>query len=261
MTRLFAYLRRDFTEDVRHRFSFALDLFDALVLLAAVFLFSRGLEGARTSGYEPFGFLFVGLAVNGALSVCLICFAQSVRGSRAGGTLRATLIMPTSAPVQVLSSAAYPMLRGIVDAGLHLLMAMLLGLSLSRANIPGVLLVFLLGLAAASAVGIASAAFAVVFRRGDPLLWLIGVTGLLLGGVFYPVDQLPAALRWIAWITPVAPAVAAMRPLLLDGAPLAAVSSPVMALTAYAVAGVPASLALFNAAVHHARRTAGIRET
>lgn len=261
MRLLLAYLRRDFNEDVRYRLSFVLDLIDALVLLAAVFLLSRGLGNVQTGGYETFAFLFVGLAVNGALSVCLICFAVSVRGARAGGTLRATLIMPTPASVQVLSSAAYPILRGAIDAVLHTAAAVLLGLSLTEANVPGALLVFVLGLAAASAVGIASAAFAVVFRRGDPLLWLIGVTGLLLGGVFYPVDQLPAALRAIAWITPVAPAVAAMRPLLLDGAPLAAVGSPVMALAAYAVAGVPLSLALFKAALHHARRTAGIRET
>lgn len=261
MTRLLAFLRRDFTEDIRYRFSFVLDLVDALVLVAAVFLFSSGLQQVRASGYEAFPFLFVGLAVNGALSVCLICFAVSVRGARAGGTLRATLIMPTRASVQVLSSAAYPVLRGVLDAALHLTLAAVLGLSLARANVPGALLVFGLALAAASAVGIASAAFAVAFRRGDPLLWLIGVTGLLLGGVFFPVDQLPAALRMLSWITPVTPALAAMRPLLLDGAPLAAVLSPVTALAAYAVAGVPLSLALFNAAVHHARRTAGIRET
>lgn len=261
MTRLFAYLRRDFSEDIRYRLSFALELIDALVLLAAVFLFSRGLQNVRTSGYEPFAFLFVGLAVNAALSVCLICFAQSVRGARAGGTLRATLIMPTPASVQVLSSAAYPIIRGAIDAALHLAAATLLGLSLAGANVPAALLVFALGLAAASAVGIASAAFAVVFRRGDPLLWLIGVTGLLLGGVFYPVDRLPEALRAISWITPVAPALAAMRPLLLDGVSIAQVWSPVLALAAYAVVGVPLSLALFNAAVHHARRTAGIRET
>ena len=261
MRRLLAYLRRDLFEDIRHRLSFALELVDALVLLAAVFLFSRGLGLARTSGYDPFAFLFAGLAVNGALTECLACFAQTVRGARAGGTLRATLIMPTAPSVQALSAAAYPFLRGLVDAALHLAAALALGLSLTHANLAGALLVFLLGLAAASAVGIASAAFAVVFKRGDPLLWLIGVTGLLAGGVFYPVDQLPGVLRAVAWITPVARALAAMRPLLLDGASLAQVSSPVLALAAYAVAGVPLALVLFNRAVHHARRTATIRET
>lgn len=261
MKRLVAYLRRDLYEDLRYRLSFALELADALVLLTAVFLFSRGFGSARTGGYDPFAFLFAGLAVNGAMTVCLACFAQSVRGSRAGGTLRATLIMPTPPVVQALSSAAYPFLRGLLDAGLHLAAAAAFGLSFSDANIPAALLVFVLGLAAASAIGIASAAFAVVFRRGDPLLWLIGVTGLLLGGVFYPVEQLPDALRAIAWITPVAPALAAMRPLLFDGVALSQVASPILALAAYAVAGVPISLVLFNRAIHHARRTGTIRET
>ena len=261
MRLLAAFLRRDFADDMSYRLTFAIELLDAIVLLAGVFLLSRGLGPSAIAGYDPFPFLFVGLAVNAALSVCLACFTLSVRGTRADGMLRVALLMPTPPWVQVLGSAAYPFLRGFVDAALHLTAAVLLGLSLSSANLPAALLVFVLGLAAASAVGIASAAFAIVFKRGDPLLWLIGVASLVLGGVFYPVDQLPAVLRAIGWATPVAPALAAMRPLLLDGAPLGAVWPAVAALSAYAAAGIPLSLFLFNAAVRHARRRGTIKET
>ena len=55
-----AYLRRDLADDLSHRLTFAIELFDALVLLVAVFLFSRGLAGAHASGYDAFAFLFVG---------------------------------------------------------------------------------------------------------------------------------------------------------------------------------------------------------
>lgn len=256
-----AYLRRDFADDLAHRLTFVLELIDGLILLAAVFLLSRGLTGMQASGYEPFAFLFVGLAVNAALNVCLACFAVSVRGSRADGILRVSMILPTPVSKQVLASAVYPILRGIFDAALHLAAASLFGLSLAGANLPGALLVFLIGLAAAASLGIVSAAFAVVFRRGDPLLWLISVISLVLGGVFYPVDQLPALLRTIAWVTPVAPALAAMRPLLLDGAALSAVAPALGALTVYAAAGIPISLLLFSAAVRHARRRGTIKDT
>lgn len=261
MRLLAAFLRRDFADDMSYRLTFLIELLDAMVLLAGLFLLSRGLGPASIAGYAPFPFLFVGLAVNTALSVCLTCFTMSVRGSRAHGMLRVALLTPTPPWAQVLGSAAYPFLRGLVDAALHLSAAVLLGLALSSANLPGALLVFVLGLAAASAVGIASAAFAVVFKRGDPLLWLIGVVSLVLGGVFYPVDHLPPVLRAIGWATPVAPALAAMRPLLLDGASLGSVSSAVAALSVYAMAGIPLSLVLFNAAVHHARKQGSIKET
>ncbi len=261
MRLLGAFLRRDFAGDMSYRLTFIIELLDALVLLAGVFLLSRGLGPSAIGGYAPFPFLFVGLAVNAALSVCLACFTQSVRGTRAHGMLRVLLLTPTPPWAQVMGSAAYPFLRGLVDAALHLAAAVLLGLALRSANLPGALLVFALGLAAASAVGIASAAFAVVFKRGDPLLWMIGVVSMVLGGVFYPVDQLPPLLRAIGWATPVAPALAAMRPLLLDGASLGAVWPAVAALSAYALAGVPLSLILFNAAVRHAQRRGTIKET
>lgn len=256
-----AFVRRDLADDIAHRLTFVLELVDGLVLLAAAFLLSRGLSGLHASGYAPFPFLFVGLAVNTALMVCLGCFAVAIRGARAHGILLATIVAPVPLHRQVLASAVYPVLRGLFDAGLHLAAAMLLGLSLASANIGGALIVLALGLAAASALGILAAAFAIVFRRGDPLLWLIGVIGLVFGGVFYPVDQLPPLAAAVAWITPVAPALAAMRPLLLDGAPLGDVAGAVAALAVYAAAGIPLSLAIFKAAVRHARRQGTIRDT
>jgi ABC-2 type transport system permease protein len=261
MRLLAACFRRDLADDLSYRLTFIIELLDTLVLLAGVFLFSRGLGLARTSGYAPFPFLFVGLAVNTALTTCLVSFASSIRGSRAHGTLRALMLAPAPPAAQVLASAAYPFFRGTLDAGLHVLMAVLFGLSLSQANVPGALLVFLLALAAASSIGIAAGAFAVVFKRGDPLLWLVGVVSLMLGGVFYPVDMLPPALAAVAWITPIAPALAAMRPLLLDGVPIQAVATPVIVLALYGAIGVPASLLLLNTAVRHARRRGTIKDT
>lgn len=261
MRLLLAYLSRDAADDIAFPLTFIIEIGDALVLLAAVLLFARGLGPAEIAGYEPFVFLFVGLAVNASMTVCLGCFAMSVRGARSEGLLRALVITPTPLWLQVLGSAAYPFLRGFFDAGLHVVAAIALGLSLASANAGGALLVFVLGLAAASAVGIASAAFAVVFRRGDPLLWVVGVAGLVLGGVFYPVEMLPPALGALAWITPVAPALAAMRPLLIDGAALPDVGRALLALSVYAAAGIPLSLLLLTGAVRHARRRGTIKET
>lgn len=261
MRLLAAYLRRDAADDIAFPLTFIIEVGDALVLLAAVLLLARGLGPADIGGYEPFVFLFVGLAVNAAMTVCLGCFATSVRGARADGLLRALVVTPTPPWLQVAGSAAYPFLRGFFDAGLHFAAAIVLGLSLASANAGAALLVFVLGLAAASSIGIASAAFAVVFRRGDPLLWLVGVAGVVLGGVFFPVEMLPAPLRAVAWITPVAPALAAMRPLLIDGVPMAEVARPIAALSVYALVGVPLSLWLFTSAVRHARRRGTIKET
>lgn len=261
MRLLAACFRRDFADDLSYRITFVIELLDTLVLLAGVFLFSRGLVLARTSTYEPFPFLFVGLALNTALTTCLVSFAWVIRGSRAHGTLRAMMLAPVAPAAQVLASAAYPLFRGSVDAGLHLVMATLLGLSLAQANVAAASVVFLLALTAAAAIGIAAGAFAIVFRRGDPLLWLMGVVSLVLGGVFYPVDMLPPALAAIAWVTPIAPALAAMRPLLLDGVPIAAVATPVTVLALYGAIGVPVSLLILNWAVRHARRRGTIKDT
>src|SRR5258706_11713211 len=67
----------------------------------------------------------------------------------------------------------------------------------------------------------------------------------LLSGVFFPVEQLPAAFQAIAAFLPLTHAVAIARPLLLGQIPSDAVSH-VLVLLAYAAAGFYAATILFR---------------
>src|SRR5437764_1172493 len=78
--------------------------------------------------------------------------------------------------------------------------------------------VFGMSLVAFSSVGIMSASFTLIFRRGDPVLWLFGSASWLLGGVLFPTSQLPRVLRSIATLLPITHAANAMRAALLTSA-------------------------------------------
>jgi ABC-2 type transport system permease protein len=254
-----AFLRRDFVVDFTYRLSFAIGVIDAIGGVGAHYLLST-IIGIRPGGYEPFAFILTGLVMNSAMSTALACYAQSVRESQQSATLPLLVVSPLSARRLIVLSSAYPLLRATIEAMLFLGVGLALGLGLGGANLFGATIVFLVALAAFSAVGILSAACIVVWKRGDPIPWLIGAASWLFGGVFFPIDRLPESLQVLSRFLPITYALEALRPALLLGIGLGDVlrhAAPLMVFTAVIV---PLSLLAFDRALDRARVEGTLRQ-
>ena len=161
---------------------------------------------------------------------------------------------PTPTTTFLLLSSIYPVLRSIIDAIVLIGVSAILGVHVHASNALGAVSVLLLGLLSMAVFGIMSAAFALVFKRGDPMTWMLGSVTWLLSGVLYPTTVLPPALATIAWMLPTTHALSALRALTLTEASTSAVRADLLYLTAFAAIGLPASLWLFSLAVNHAKR-------
>jgi ABC-2 type transport system permease protein len=252
-SKAWAFFKRDLRTDLSYKISFVFQLVDVLLGCGAFFFLARVLGRGAFRGYEPFAFILVGIAVNGYMTTCLACFTQAIRGNQPLGTLKAVLVTPTSAESFVLFSSFYPFVRAALDALLYLAAGTMLGMSLSRVNFPAALLIFLLSAAAFSSIGILSATFTLVFKRGDPILWLFGGLSWLLGGVYYPIEVLPRFLRHAAELLPITHALVAMRGALLRHASCAELLPQIGVLGGFALVGMPLSLLAFRLGVRWAR--------
>jgi ABC-2 type transport system permease protein len=105
-----------------------------------------------------------------------------------------------------------------------------------------------------SGIGILSACFIMVFKRGSPINFLFGSLSSLLGGVYYPVEVLPGWLQTLARLFPLTYSLEAMRRALLAGAGLAKLGLQIAVLSGFAVALLPLSLIAFRQAVQQAKR-------
>lgn len=245
---------RDFAIDMSYRVIFAITLADSLLMALSYMFLARLFGGTRPDGYDARQFLLIGIAVSGGLSTVLACFAQGVRGTQVSGTIKAVVATPTSPTAYLLLSAGYPIVRALADVVILLGVGWLVGLRLASANVAGGVLALALGLCAMAALGMMAAAFTVVFKRGDPITWLLGSVTWLLSGVLYPTSVLPAWLGHLAWWLPPTRTLTALRALLIDGAPLAAVALSLWYLAACAAVGLPLGLWIFGRAVTHAKR-------
>jgi ABC-2 type transport system permease protein len=239
--------------------SFAIGVADAVFAVAAYYFLST-LIARCPGGYDPFSFILTGIVLNGAMSTALACHAQGVRDGQHTATLPLLVASPLSARRLIVLSSTYPMLRAGIEGLLFLAMGLALGVSLSSANLAGAALVFVIAMMSFSAVGVLSAACIVVWKRGDPIPWLIGAASWLLGGVFYPVDQLPSWLQGLSRLLPITYALDALRPALLDGISLFDVARRAMPLVAFAAVLVPLSLYAFARAIDRARRDGTLRQ-
>jgi ABC-2 type transport system permease protein len=253
--------RRDLAVARSYRAAFVLELFYALFGAASFYFLSRfvdspQLEKSLPQGTNYFSFVLVGLAFFDYLTVGLHTFDESLQSARQNGTLENLLVTQTSLPVILAGSSLYPFvllsLRTVIYLGWG---AALFGFPVSNANWPGALLVLAASVLAFSGLGILSASYLLVFKKGNPVNWaVIGVSSVV-GGMMYPVSVLPRWLQFIARLTPVTYSLEGMRAALLGHASFLELWPSLAALLIFAVLLLPISFFVFSWALRRTKIT------
>jgi ABC-2 type transport system permease protein len=247
------FFKRDLVTDLSYRLSFALEAIHIVITVAAYYFWASLLGSKKLDGYDSFPFIIVGLTVNAYMTTCFVCFAQAIRGSQLTGTLKAVLTTSTSPAEFLVFSSGYPFARATLDAIAYAFGGLVFGLSLAQGNVIAAALIFAASILAFSSIGLISATFTLLFKRGDPLLWLFGSSSWLLGGVMYPNSVLPSPLRHFAKLLPITHAVKGLRAAVLSRASVADILPEVGALTLFAIVGLPLSLAAFKIGLARAK--------
>jgi ABC-2 type transport system permease protein len=254
-----AFLERDYLTESSYRFSFLLQILN-IFFTAAVYYFIAQLVGQAAAPYlEPYGgdyfsFVLIGVAFAGYFGVGLSSFANNLRQAQTTGTLEAMLATPTRLSTIIVSSSLWDYLLTTLRVVVYLLVgAGLLGVNLGAANYPAALLVLVLTVITFSSLGIVAASFIMVLKRGDPVTWAFSAFSSLLGGVYYPVEVLPAPLQALSRLLPITYALDAMRLALLQGASFGEIAGDLLALVLFCLVLVPLGLYSFRFAVRQAR--------
>jgi ABC-2 type transport system permease protein len=249
---LFAFFLRDLRIASTYRSPFILEAIEALFgattfYYVARFVDSPALREALPRGKTYFAFSLVGLVFFDYLHAAMETFDRSLEEARDTGTLEPLLVTQVSLPVILIGSAFYPFVATTLRVAVYLGWAAgFFDFPLGAANWLGVLAVLLATLLAFSGLGMLSAAYLLLFKRGNPAKWFILGVSSIVGGMLFPVEVLPPWLQVIAHLNPVTYALDAMRAVLLDGASLASVSRSLLILLAFAAVLLPSSMLVFS---------------
>jgi ABC-2 type transport system permease protein len=260
MSVLAAFLKRDFSLELSYRLSFVMQL-AGILFNVAIFYFMAKLFGSAVApqlaayGGDYFSFVLIGLAFTGFLGLSLSSFAQSIREGQMMGTLEIMLLSPTRLSAILVSSSLWGYLFTTLRVIIYLLFgAFVFGASLGKANVPAAILVMLLSITSFSGIGIISAAFVLIVKKGDPVAWALNGASSLLAGVYYPVSVLPGWLEPISRAIPLTYGLDAMRLAMLQGYSIYELRNDIFVLLGFTVVLTPLAFFIFKKALQRAKK-------
>jgi len=261
LRKIASFFYRDFAIARGYRGALVLETLEALFGVATYYYLSRfvqtpELERTLPAGSSYFTFALVGFAFFDYLSVSMTAFDASLEEAHQNRTLEALLVSQTSLPVILAGSAVYPFAALALRTCVYFAWgALLFGFLPHSANWLGAVAILLASILAFAGLGVLSASYQILFKRGNPAKWIVlGVSGLV-GGMMYPVGILPRPLQILARLIPVTYSLEGMRAALLSGAGWNELWRPVAMLFLFAAILLPLSFAVFVWALRRTRIT------
>ena len=262
LRRVRAFVVRDLRLALSYRMQFFFRVLEVLLFLTVFFFISKIFAGGAiqefTQWRNPLAAWITGLAVMSYFMTGFSSLANSIRQEQAQGTLEGVLMTPISVHTFVLASSAYDFVFVTFTSSLYLLFGWLFfGVTFRGSYLLALLFLVLTTLVLAS-IGILSASFAMVFKRGDPFGLLLGITSTLFSGVLFPtqlirqyagpyVGSIPRAL-------PPTYGLDGIRRVLIEGQTFSQVREPLFVLLCFLVVLMPFALWVFARAVRRAKR-------
>ncbi|MGC9514317.1 ABC transporter permease [Methanocrinis sp.] len=191
-----SFVRRSYMLQMSYKFEFFLRLFFMFFNILTYYFVAKLIGTAGAKYLEPYGgdyfsFVLIGIAFSGYLMVSLRGFSESVRDEQMMGTLEAMLVTPTDASSIITLSTLSNFIFASFRVLLYLMIGVLLGVSLAGANTLAALIILSLTIVCFSSIGILSASFIMIFKRGDPINMLFMSTSELFGGGLLPHHRPP----------------------------------------------------------------------
>ena len=201
-------------------------------------------------GGEYFPFVLIGIAFSTFLSTGLGSSATAIRQEQMLGTLEAMLITPTKASTITIYLSLWNFIFSSVHILIYLFMGrFVFGIKFSFSQPFLIFLILFLSILSFSSLGIMSSSFVMIFKRGDPVNWIVSTSFELLGGIYYPIAILPESLQFISRLLPITYALKALRGVLLAGYSFSQVKIEILALLGFAVILFPLAIVFFEYAL------------
>jgi len=257
LVKLGAFIKRDFQSEVSYRLAFALQIGGMFLSLLA-FYYVTGMidpDAAGLDGIRPFDWMLVGLSFQFYFSAALFAFSQKIRDEQVLGTLEAMLVSPTPTSLVIFSSAAFGFTYGAIRVMIYMAFAVLVfGVHLYATGLGAFALGAVLTLLSSVGLGILSASFILIFKRGNPINLVLSGATTFLGSVFFPVEQLPEWVQPASSYLPVTWSMKIVRGSLLQGKGFSELQSELLILTVMTIVLLPSGLICSRFAIRRAKR-------
>jgi ABC-2 type transport system permease protein len=212
--------------------------------------------GENVNGGYMVLYLVIGTLVWRYLVTIFYWITEVISIERWEGTIEYTLMAPIHRLTHMAGQTLFSVGYSLLFTGVILIVnTRLLNINLTDANLFGGLVMLLAGSFSFIGVSIMASVLPLLFpERGAQMTHVIVALLMLVSGVYYPIDVLPAALQVVGRISPAMYVLEGARLALLQGAPTPELWPYIWPVLIMGVILIPAGLWVFRVAERYAKR-------
>ena len=205
----------------------------------------------ETKGVVPgdpnyFQFMAPGIMAMVIMMAVMTGIAASISQERELGTIDGMLSAPTSRLSIILGKSMAQIVRGLLQAGITLLLAVVVfGVSINGSPW---LLVLLLILTVFSFIGIGMliSAMASQQQTAMTIMMTLSMPMMFLSGAFFPIQQMPQIMQWISRVLPLTYAVDALRKCMVLGTGISGMMTEILVMLGFGVVFIAVAIPVFR---------------
>lgn len=221
----------------------------------------EAISGVRVDTNYLILYLLIGTMVWRFLAIIFDNISEMIAWERWEGTIEYTLMAPVTRIAQMMGQTAFAVLYSLLFT-LVILVAVVLffRLDLSGANLWGATIMLLTGSLSFIGLGVLASVLPLLFpERGAQMTNVLQAIFLLISGVYYPVDILPAWLQPLARVSPATFVLEGMRAAILRGVPAGALWPYIWPALLAGVVAIPLGMWAFRLGERYAKRTGKLK--
>ena len=225
--------------------------------LTIVFI-AKGVEaaGVQLDVNRQTTVLLIGAVIWAYLGIIFEILTETVAWERWEGTIEYTFMAPLSRSVHLLGMGIFAVAYGVARAGLlFAAIAFFFDLQMPRADFTAALVVLAVASVSFIGIGMMTAVLPLISpEKGTQLGFIAQGMLLVVSGVYYSVEILPAPMQWLATISPATYALDGIRDAILEGAGLNAMWDELVPLVLIGAISIPLGLAVFRLGERYAKQ-------
>lgn len=261
-----AFLKKDFLIELSYKLSFLYNILGVISSVLVYFFIDKLFGQTVTAhlkifGVNYFSYVLLSMALFSYIGVGISSFSSKIRQEQLQGTLEALFLTPNKPAVILLGMALWNFIFATLDLSVYLLLGIFLfKINFAQANLISVSVILFFSIISFSSLGILSASFILVLKRGDPVYWLLNNAEGFLGGVYFPITVMPAFLQFLAKFLPITYAIRGIQLAVYRGYPLNKLGAEIGFLTIFSLVLTPLSYLVFSYALKKIRRQGSLAQ-
>ncbi|MCI0832023.1 MAG: ABC transporter permease [Chloroflexi bacterium] len=206
-------------------------------------------------------FLLLGTLVWAYLSAVLDDISLVITWERWEGTIEHTLMAPVPRWVHLVGMSVFGVMHAIVRTLLIFAIALpFFAVDFSQADWLAAVVVMAVGSVSIAGIGILAGVLPLLYpERGTQMSFMAQAVILLISGVYYSVEVLPAWLQFLSYLSPATYLLEGIRGAIIEGESVSALADTLAILAIFGVLLVPFSVFVFAVAERWAKRTGKLK--